>query len=223
MSGNPRLVVYGEGDLDTGGESRYLPAPGEALEDAHLGAAHVLVRRCLADAKGVPEPSVRFLSPLRIKGRIHRGGDLLDRMRLRQLLSWPLATLRPDLAVVLVDQDGKPDRRAELERHVEGIPLPRVIGVAVEEFEAWLVADEVAITSATTSTADAVAAPEKLSPRGAKRHLDERMEDARVDRRTARRRIAQACDLAKVRERCPAFDAFAKRLVSTWSSQSAGA
>ena len=43
-----RVVLYAEGANESAGAITTLPAVGVALDDAHLGAAHVLVRRILA-------------------------------------------------------------------------------------------------------------------------------------------------------------------------------
>lgn len=214
MSGeNPRVVLYGEGVLDTGGESAYLPTPLDPLAGEHLGAAHILVRRALANARKIPHAAVQFLSPKRLRnGRPARGSDLLDRVTLRQLLAFPSEPRRPTLAVVLVDQDGKVGRGAEIERHVDGLMVSRVVGVAVEEFEAWLIADDVRVGDVSGVASGTSPAPESLPPRAAKKHLDRALEQAGLDRLDARRRIAEACDLARLRERCPAFAEFSKRL-----------
>lgn len=140
-----RLVLYAEGAGESAGESTLLPAPGEGLREEHLGAAHVLVRRCVVEVGNLPEGAVRFVSPLRLGARHARGSDLLDRRSLRRLLTWPTPGRRPDLGVVLVDNDGDDERRKVMNAHVEALGLGVVIGVAKQEFEAWLIADHLAV------------------------------------------------------------------------------
>src|SRR5581483_5556495 len=107
-----------------GGETSRLPPPTELLGEDHRGPAHELIRRCVARDAAVPLPAVLFQCPLRARGRHPKGSDLLDRRTLRQLLTWPAPHRRPDLAIVLVDQDGAPDRRMTLRQFTEGISLP---------------------------------------------------------------------------------------------------
>src|SRR5581483_11436552 len=128
-----------------GGETSRLPPPTELLGEDHRGPAHELIRRCVARDAAVPLPAVLFQCPLRARGRHPKGSDLLDRRTLRQLLTWPAPHRRPDLAIVLVDQDGAPDRRMTLRQLTEGISLPHVIAVAIQEFDAWLIADHGAV------------------------------------------------------------------------------
>ena len=141
-----RVVVYAEGSREDSGSRVALPLPGDALPEAALGPAHVLVRRCLVEL--VPMSEVRFDVPLRTRGRRARGSDLLHGPTVRRLLTWATPMAKPDLAVVIVDADGEANRHVAL-RHIlssrrEPQP-PAVIGVAVQEFEAWLIADEAAL------------------------------------------------------------------------------
>lgn len=78
---------------------------------------------------------------------------------------------RPELAVVLVDCDDHLDRRKLLLEHVTGIVVPRAIGVPVQEFEAWLVADEVAVRAACGRTVPKAPGPEGMKPGEAKQLL----------------------------------------------------
>ena len=104
-----RVVVYAEGRAEDAGSGPSVAAPREDLEESELGAAHILARRVIASESRVPEPAIRFVAPLRlVTGRRHAGSDLLDRKKLRRLLTWPIEP--PSLAIVFVDEDG--DRSA---------------------------------------------------------------------------------------------------------------
>ncbi len=162
-----RVVLYAEGPGEDRGESPWLAEPGHPLADDSLGAGHILLARTIASVSRIPCAAIQFLSPLRAKGRPHRGSDLTSRARLRQLLTFPGSSRRPDLAIVLVDEDGTGDRREVLIAMTQDLELPHVIGVPVREFEAWLIADNKALASVlpghTTPTA-----PETMRPRQAK-------------------------------------------------------
>jgi hypothetical protein len=130
------------------------------------------------------------------------------------LLTWPRPEDRPDLAVVLVDQDGQPGRAALLAEHLAGLPAPHVVVVAIQEFEAWLVADPGALRAVFGVEATAPPAPEALEPREARGLLRGwavtwgRGEAARL----LRCDLARSCDLGIVQAACPAFRRFMKDL-----------
>ncbi|MFC1706913.1 DUF4276 family protein [Planctomycetota bacterium] len=205
-----RVVLYAEGGGEATGLATRLPAPGDALAEKHLGAGHVLLRRCLERERNVPGLAVRFEAPLRLRGRQARGGDLLDRASLRQLLTWVSPRRRPELAIVLVDCDGNKRRRELLEKYTSDPPLtvPKVIALAVQEFEAWLVADQQAVAAAIGATVDRTPDPESMPPQNAKDTLKTwlRQHAPETKEKTVRIEIAAGCDLAVVQQRCPAFE-----------------
>jgi hypothetical protein len=134
-----RVVLYAEGSAEHGGDVRLLPAPGDELGPNHLGPAHLLVSRIVAELVPCPRAAVRFISPLRIRGRNVRGSDLQAPNNLRSLLAFPAGDRRPELGVVLVDEDGM-RRRRDLRNILEGTIVPAAFGLAAPEFEAWLIA-----------------------------------------------------------------------------------
>lgn len=168
-----RIVLYVEGPGESSGDISLLPAPGEELDESHLGAAHRLIQRCAADLSSAPEDAIRFLSPLRLRtGRVARGSTFLERQSLRQLLTWPSPNRRPNVAVVLVDADGDTARRATLLKHVHDVSVPSVVGVAVQEFESWLIADHGAVASAFAPPPPQPPQIEMMKAREAKGLLD---------------------------------------------------
>jgi hypothetical protein len=203
-----RVVLYAEGGNETAGEIGLPPAPGTTLIEDNLGAGHILLRRCLELTRNIPAPAVRFEAPLRDRrGNVARGTQLLHRETLRQLLSWPLAHKRPDLVVVMVDGDEDPSRRAKLEEHVSDLAVAKVIAVAVQEFEAWLIADHAAVCSALDATPIAPKDPERMARREAKALLASWMgAHPESSARSIRKTLANRCDLDVVRRRCSAFD-----------------
>jgi hypothetical protein len=207
-----RVVLYSEGAGETGGEISLLPPPGDPLRPEHLGPAHELLRRCVASS-GIPEGAVIFLSPLRTRGRQHKGSDLLKRQRLRELLTWPAATRRPDLAVVMVDSDGDRDRRSNLENSASDLSIPTVLAVPVKEFEAWLIADQAAVTKALDYAPDKPPHVETLDRRAAKDLLKRWVSEAKPSRDEAsiRATLARTADLNLLAE-LPAFRTFQEDL-----------
>jgi hypothetical protein len=208
-----RVVLYAEGGNETAGEIGLPPAPGTLLLEDNLGAGHILVRRYLELTRKIPAAAVRFEAPLRDRrGNVARGTALLHRETLRQLLSWPLAHKRPDLVVVLVDCDEDPSRRARLEAFVSDV-VSNVIAVAVQEFEAWLIADHAAACKALNAALIAPRDPERMARREAKEQLASWMDGRRESsERSIRTTLANLCDLDVVRRRCSAFDELLRAL-----------
>lgn len=196
-----RVVLYAEGAAETAGSVTQLPEPLHPLAEDMLGPAHMLVRRCLSPA--VPESAITFLAPLRTsRGRVARGSDLLHVPTLRRLLAFPR---RPDLAVVLVDGDEDRSRKATLEAALEGLAMPRVIGVAPPEFEAWLIADHEAVGAVLGRPVPTPPDPESMRRRQAKALLQDWLTDGPAEARIS---VASRCDLDRIGQRCPAFATF---------------
>lgn len=205
-----RIALYAEG----GGETGHGPGFGEILSEEELGPAHDLVRRCIGKARAIPEAAVLFQRPLRLRGRTARGSDLLVASSARRLLAWPPRSRSPELAVFLVDGDGDPSRRAAVEHATAGALVPIVIGIANHEFEAWLIADDVAVSRAIGAPFPTQRNPEEMRPREAKNVLADAIGRAASEPRVVRRTIARTCDLDVVSTRCPAFRRFRDDLLT---------
>jgi uncharacterized protein DUF4276 len=205
-----RIALYAEG----GGETGHGPGFGEILSEEELGPAHDLVRRCITEAKALPEGAVLFQRPLRLRGKTPRGSDLLVATSARKLLAWPPGSRAPEFAVFLVDGDGDPSRRATVEHATVGALVETVIGVATQEFEAWLIADDVAVSRAMGATFPTQKNPEEMKPREAKNVLADAIGRAGSDPRVVRRTIARTCGLDVVSSRCPSFRRLREDLLS---------
>ncbi|MFP4599349.1 MAG: DUF4276 family protein [Persicimonas sp.] len=214
-----QVVVYAEGAGERlGRRSRRfeLPKrPGDTLleQEGELGAAHFLARRAIAHVSQIPKDAVQFEEPLRHRGMVARGSHLTNPTVLPSLLVWPEPTLRPELAVVFVDCDGKKERRQELENAITRLKprAQRVIAVAVQEFEAWLISDISAVRAALRIDADEPSSPEKMAPREAKQQLTDwitHSERADEDPLRLRSDIAMSCDLEQLANRCDSFRRF---------------
>lgn len=203
-----RVVLYGEGGRDVGGEGP-VPSPGVRLTDWDLGPAHILLRRSLHRIRRVPEQAVHFEAGLRVdRGRVPRGGMLLDRENLRRLCSWATPARAPQLVVVLVDADDDAARKATLEGYLAGLSVPSAVGVAVQEFESWLVADGPAASHVCGATVAVDEEIERLERRDAKERLNGWISSqSRLGDREIRRSIAETCDLTVLERRCPSFRA----------------
>lgn len=208
-----RVVLLAEGAGETAGVLTIPPAPGSALVDDQRGPAHALVARAIAHTWNVPAAAVQFEAPLRTgRGTVARGAELLDRGTLRRILSWARPTQRPDLAVILVDADDSNDRHTRLVDFTKDLPGQRVFGVAVREFEAWLLAD-VATFRAVLDQEHTVSSPERLDPGAAKLLLNERCDasepdDRKAHRRAARQKLCEHSALDVIARGCPSFAAF---------------
>jgi len=221
-----RVVLYSEGHAESGGEDSSLPPPGAPLDPGHLGAAHLLVERCLLSKLVGQDVAVRFLSPLRLPddARIPRGSDLLKRKTVRRLVASFGRGLDPDLVVVLVDTDGDTQRRTLLVRFIDEPPvkhlLRSIVGAAQQAFEAWLLGDPKAADEIAGEAVSATEHPETLSPDEAKQSLATILTLAR--RRTpdglssdlaARRKLATIVRLEDLR-RQRSFEEFSKECAS---------
>jgi hypothetical protein len=194
-------VLYAEGPGEYGGEIRLLPAPTHELADEHLGPGHVLVRRIVAMEANCPIEAVRFVAPLRLRGRSVRGSDLLVPATLRKLVAFPPTVRRPDLAVILLDEDGDKGR-AGLAAELHGTVVPAILGVAVPEFEAWLLADHACLNSTLGVSVSAPPSAEALARGGAKTLLGQLMTSAGVASgriNSIRCQLAENCSLHLLR------------------------
>ncbi len=218
--GAVRIVLYAEGAGELR-STRHAPlfVPGDPLDEDVLGAAHLLVRRTVEEARRLPARAIQFEEPLATTGgRIPRGSDFQERRTLLRLLTWPARP--PDLAVVLVDRDGDTDRRRRLLEWVADRPVPKVVAVAVEEFEAWLVADPQAVA---TTLEGMPAGAHPVSPEGLARGEAKGLlarwiggsPRRGVGAPALRREIAERAHLGTLARLCPAFEQFRQDLAVT--------
>jgi hypothetical protein len=205
-----RVALYCEGAGESGG-SGYGVRVGDVLADEQLGAAHVLVRSALQFVDARRGAELQFVEPQRTASGRVVGGQLLLPKTLRKVLSWADAKRAPELAVVLVDEDGQSDRLSVLKRTVQGLHHPMAaIGVAVREFESWLIADHRALARVTGQRIDNAFDVEALRPGEAKQHLNDVAASLRDERgvAAAHRRIAEQLDLAELKSRSKSFSRF---------------
>lgn len=135
----------------------------------------------------------------------------------KKAVRWMLEAKKRDFdgCVLVVDEDGKPERRSDIDSAQES-PLGircRALGVAVRQFDAWMLADERALTQVLGGTVQRQRAPEEISdPKRACEQLRDASESG-LGLSEMYAGVADAADLALVAERCPhGFAPFADRL-----------
>jgi hypothetical protein len=95
---------------------------------------------------------------------------------------------------------------------------PVVVGVAVQEFEAWLLADEAPLRQCLGFARDPLPKPESLAPGEAKAIIEDllaKKSGAADERYAIRLLLAEALDLALVASRCKSFQRFRSHLHTT--------
>lgn len=213
-----RVVVYAEGAVELSGVPALPRAAGSSLPEHEQGAAHVLVRRSIALVDPAHGEEVLFEEPLLVARGVRRphGSDFLARKNLRQLLTWPPSRRRPDMAVLLLDEDGDGSRLQLVKGFLDDPwPTPVAIGVAVREFESWLIGDMQAVRAALGgSPIDEPRLAEEM-PRGrAKALLDGwiRSRGPADPDHAARKRIAEGLQLDVLAAASKSFKRFREEL-----------
>lgn len=137
---------------------------------------------------------------------------------LKRALRWLLEAGKRgyDALVLVIDEDGHPKRSQQIEAaqgHEKVSRLPRALGVAVRTFDAWLLADEKALTQILGSPTDRQRDPETIGQR--KTVCAELLSRTANDMSLATMyaAVARAADLGMLEERCPkGFRPFSQRV-----------
>lgn len=120
-----------------------------------------------------------------------------------------------DAIVLVIDRDGDDNRRDGINaaQKDERVQFPRALGVAIEAFDAWMLADEQALSKALGVTVQRDPDPEAI------RHPKAELKRVAVGagagqpHRGTYADIAGICDLAVIEDRCPTgFRPFAQRV-----------
>ena len=120
-----------------------------------------------------------------------------------------------DAVVVLIDQDNEPARHHHFDRAQEdpSESFPRALGVAVKTYDAWMLADEQALSRALAQTIQRLPDPEAIEdPKSRCQQLRQQhrpeigLTDLYVE-------VAQTASLEQIEHRCPkGFAVFAERV-----------
>ena len=151
-----KVLIVAEGIHELGDSA----APERGDESDHAGALQTLVRRLLP---GEIEFIKRAFRSREIQLTAMRGmGSKLS----KRILLWFRYAERHecDAVIILIDEDDDPRRRPEMESAQDqlGLRIRRACGLAIREFEAWIVADEGAFSTALGTTVDCQPAPERI-------------------------------------------------------------
>lgn len=121
-----------------------------------------------------------------------------------------------DALVLLIDQDDQVDRRRQLadaQDHIRLAPIPRAMGVAVMTFDAWMLADERALSAVLSRPVPRQPDPERI--KDAKSACAALRDEAGTGMSLADfyAALAERIDLDVLVGRCPlGFEPFARRL-----------
>ena len=122
-----------------------------------------------------------------------------------------------DALVLLIDQDGHPEREKQITKAQEkdlGVSR-RALGVAIRMFDAWILADETALSEALNRPIKRQADPEEIkNPKeNCKRLLEG--SDVAISQSDLYRSVCRIARIEVLQERCPrGFRPFAERLQS---------
>lgn len=120
-----------------------------------------------------------------------------------------------DALVFLVDEDGETERRTGIDNAQQhgSFWLPRAFGLAVRTFDAWMLADDVAMSAVLQSTIPLQKHPEAM--KDPKRQVQRILDDAKSSLRLHEfyYAIAQTIDTDRLCKRCPSgYAPFHKRI-----------
>ncbi len=178
----------------------------------HGGALQQLVSRVLGGNHEFKADRLAD-SPVRVHGK-GRGYE-------KKAIGWLKEAQKRgyDALVLLVDCDENSDRESEI-KNAQNWPLaigdkhfPRAMGVAVEMFDAWIFADEQALSQVVGRTIQTQQDPEKIADPKKHLRLLLQSEASRPPDAELYSDVAEEIDLERLRLRCPrGFGTFAQRI-----------
>ena len=209
-----RILVVGEG-------AHEVPPPAEQEEgvSSPSGALAIFVSRLLTGENEYVYDRVRRVKELRKKmpgaKRLHgvRGRQGMKRTSLLWMLHAEQTGY--DALVLVVDNDRQPDRIKEINEAQDSdhVRISRALGVASESFDAWILADEVALKWVLDRPVETQPDPESIAH--PKPRCEELASNASNDLalREVYAAVAERADLNKLKQRCPdGFAPFAERV-----------
>lgn len=120
-----------------------------------------------------------------------------------------------DALVLVIDEDGQAERRTGIDnaQNHASFQLPRALGVAIRTFDAWMLADEIALSSVLDTTVQRQKQPETI--KRPKEQCEQILAEAGSDFELSEfyRFLVDEIDLDRLTERCPqGFAPFRARL-----------
>lgn len=204
-----RVLILGDGAHELDG--------GAATDSDSEPALHCLIRRLAGDSESLVMESGRFREMGKVSASLvvrHAANARAHAYRRKTMYAMQLAKQKGfDGVAILLDRDRKkeaetltPLREGRDSGRDAGGP-PCAVGVAVETFDAWMIADAGAIESAGGDKSKAHPSPEHLDGKeGTGRHPKERAREVFTDEEhlgPCYRRVARSLDLDLLRKHCP--------------------
>ncbi len=173
----------------------------ELNPDEENSALAQIVRRLL--------PSVSQIDRQKLSGRTVQlapvpGKKLPHQKRLKLWIKWA-EKQGYDAIIAVIDEDDKADRKQAVD-DLQGSAfssMPRALGLAIRMFDAWMLADEQALSAVLGGTVQRQKKPEGI--RQPKEEFERLLEESlkSLSQREAYLQVAQYLDLDKMAERCP--------------------
>jgi hypothetical protein len=175
------------------------------------GALSILVRRLLDRATDIRQEKVSDR-----KVRVHLQPGKTPGYQKRALAWMNFAETEGfDAVVIVIDQDKETGRVAQFAKAQadQRLSIPRALGVAIRTIDAWMLADEVALSKALEHTVSTQPAPEGIpDPKQVAADLLAES-DRPLSQTKMYSKVSTTADLQRIRERCPkGFDPFAGRV-----------
>ena len=173
------------------------------------GALEGLVRRLLADDVDIDQDKVSR----REVHSFHGKGDGY----LKKALGWMIEAKKRDYGalILVIDEDHQADRVSQLDaaQKDQRVGIRRALGVAIHTFDAWMLADETALTRVLGAQIDRQRAPESIpKPKEICADLLNRS-DCHQSQAGLYKAVAEQANLQILEERCPkGFKPFADRV-----------
>ncbi len=197
-----RVLIVSEGEHELG-------------DDSLEGALVTLVSRLLNLNENVSFERKKVSSPeVRQHTQQGKGGRYEKRA-----LGWIRLAERDgyNAIILVIDQDGDEERKQQFDRAQDDLrlSLPRALGVAIKTFDAWMLADEQALSGVLETRIDSLPNPESESdPKGRCKELRDTAH-SQLSLREMYAAIAERTNMERLKDRCPnGFAPFAQRVRS---------